>query len=271
MKIFSWNVNGLRAVLKKGEFQKFVADYQPEIICLQETKARRGQVEFDLPEYQEFWNSAERAGYAGTAIFVRKGFSDLIVKNAELDLPGRISDRYNLPDDGFGNPNHEGRVLTLEFKNFFLTTVYTPNSKRDLTRLNLRAQSWDPAFRDYISELRERKPVIFCGDLNVAFEEIDLANPKQNVGEHGFTEEERAGFASFLDAGFVDSFRAIHGQQKDAYTWWTHWANARERNVGWRIDYFLVDKKLQKNLTDAAIYPQQMGSDHCPISISLEF
>jgi len=271
MKIFSWNVNGLRALIRKGELEKFIEREKPDILCLQETKARRGQVEIDLPDYDEFWNSAERAGYSGTAIFVRnKSSKDLKVQNQLLDLPMRLAERYALEDDNFGDPNSEGRVLTLELPEFFLTTVYTPNSKRDLSRLSLRAQQWDPAFRDYVSELRQRKPVIFCGDLNVAHQEIDLANPKQNVGKHGFTIEERTGFDNFLGAGFIDSFRATHGDEKDAYTWWTHWANARERNVGWRIDYFLVDEKLRKNLKDAAIHPKQMGSDHCPVSITLE-
>ncbi|MCL2037945.1 exodeoxyribonuclease III [Candidatus Saccharibacteria bacterium] len=268
MKIFSWNVNGLRALIRKGELEKFIEREKPDILCLQETKARRGQVEIDLPDYQEYWNSAERAGYSGTAIFVR---NDIDVKNVAMDFPMRLAERYNLESDGYGDPNSEGRVLTIELDKFFLTTVYTPNSKRDLTRLDLRAQHWDPAFRDYMSELRQKKPVVFCGDLNVAHQEIDLANPKQNVGKHGFTVEERTGFDNFLSAGFIDSFRAIHGDEKDAYTWWTHWANARERNIGWRIDYFLVDEKLKKNLADAAIYPKQMGSDHCPVSIELHF
>jgi len=271
MKIFSWNVNGLRAVVKKGEFAKFIAKYQPDILCVQETKANRGQVELDLPEYREYWNSAERAGYSGTAIFVRKGFSDLSVKNSALDLPARLADRYHLDDDSFGNPNGEGRVLTLEFANFFLTTVYTPNSKQDLSRLDLRAQKWDPAFRDYMEQLRETKPAIFCGDLNVAHTEIDLANPKQNVGKHGFTREERHGFDEFLHIGFFDSFRELYPDRTDAYTWWTHWANARQRNVGWRIDYFLVDEKLRKNLVGAEILADQIGSDHCPIAIELKF
>lgn len=269
--MFSWNVNGLRAVIKKGEFQKFIDKYQPDILCLQETKAKPGQVDIDLPGYQEFWNSAERPGYSGTAIFARKFLSDLRPLNVFYNLPGKFVERYHLFDDQFGNPNMEGRVLTLEFADFFLTTVYTPNSKGDLSRLNLRAQQWDPAFRDYVSELRERKLVIFCGDLNVAFQEIDLARPKDNVGKHGFTNEERMGFSAFLDAGFIDSFRAIHGEKPEAYTWWTHWANARERNVGWRIDYFLVDEKLRSGLRDATIHPEQMGSDHCPVSIELEF
>jgi exodeoxyribonuclease-3 len=270
VKIFSWNVNGLRAVIKKGDFAKFMAAEKPDILCLQETKARRGQVELDLPEYEEYWNSAERAGYSGTAIFVKKGFSDLIVKNVAIDLPAKIAKRYNLADDNFGDPNSEGRVLTLEFAKFFLTTVYTPNSKGDLSRLDLRAQKWDPAFRDYVASLRAIKPVIFCGDLNVAHREIDLANPKENRGKHGFTDEERGGFDAFLRAGFFDSFREKFPDEKK-YTWWSHWAHARERNVGWRIDYFLVDEKLRENLAGAEILAEQTGSDHCPIAVTLEF
>ena len=271
MKIFSWNVNGLRAVIKKGEFAKFIAKDKPDILCLQETKASRSQVELDLPEYEEFWNSAERAGYSGTAIFVRKNLSDLLVKNAAQDLPAKIAKRYDLDEDKFGRPNSEGRVLTLEFAQFFLATVYTPNSKDDLSRLDLRTGKWDPAFRDYMSSLREIKPVIFCGDLNVAHQEIDLENPRQNAGKHGFTREERHGFDEFLAAGFVDSFRELHPEKKDAYTWWSHWAKARERNVGWRIDYFLIDEKLRKKLKSAEIFASQLGSDHCPIAIEMEF
>lgn len=271
MKIFSWNVNGLRAVIRKNEFQKFIAAEQPDILCIQETKASRGQVEIDLPEYKEFWNSAERPGYSGTAIFVRKYLSDLHPINVLYDLPAKFVERYHLYDDQFGNPNSEGRVLTLEMPDFFLTTVYTPNSKNDLSRLKLRGDQWDPAFRDYMAELRHHKPVIFCGDLNVAHEEIDLARPADNVGKHGFTTEERKGFSELLNVGFIDSFRAINKNKVGAYTWWTHWAKARERNVGWRIDYFMVDEILKSNLTEAEIYPQQLGSDHCPISITLEF
>ncbi len=269
MNIFSWNVNGLRAVIKKGEFQKLIDEQKPDILCIQETKAKRGQVEIDLPGYQEYWNSAERPGYSGTAIFVKKFLSDLKPINVIYDFPGTIVERYHLYDDQYGNPNTEGRVLTLEFPDFYLTTVYTPNSKGDLSRLQLRAQQWDPAFRDYMSELQASKPVVFCGDLNVAYQEIDLARPKDNIGKHGFTTEERAGFDNFLHAGFVDSFRTINGAAEGAYTWWTHWANARQRNIGWRIDYFLVDQRLSEQLTAAKIYPEQLGSDHCPISIDL--
>jgi exodeoxyribonuclease-3 len=269
MKIFSWNVNGLRAVIKKGEFAKFIKKYQPDILCIQETKAKRGQVAVDLPEYEEFWNSAERAGYSGTAIFVKKFLSDLNPQNVLYDLPMRLADRYHLYDDEFGDPNHEGRVLTLELKDFFLVNVYTPNSKDDLSRLNLRAGQWDPAFRDYLTELGHKKPVICCGDMNVAYGEIDLARPKDNVGKHGFTTEERMGFSAFLDAGFIDTFRTLHPDEKK-YSWWSHWAHARERNVGWRIDYFLASTVLAEKVTDAAIYPEQMGSDHCPISVTIE-
>ena len=260
-------MNGLRAVINKGEFAKFIDTYQPDILCIQETKMQLGQAKVDLPEYREFWNSAERAGYAGTAIFVRNELKPL---NASYNFSEKIVDRYDIASDQFGDPNAEGRVLTLEFDKFFLTTVYTPNSKRELTRLDLRGKHWDPAFLEYVSELRTQKPVIFCGDLNVAHQEIDLANPKQNVGKHGFTDEERVGFQKYLDAGFIDSFRAIHGDILNQYTWWTHWANARARNVGWRIDYFLVDEKLRGKLKNATIYPEQMGSDHCPISIEVE-
>jgi exodeoxyribonuclease-3 len=270
MRIFSWNVNGLRAIIKKGEFAKFIDKYQPDILCIQETKAKRGQVEIDLPEYEQFWNSAERAGYSGTAIFVKKFMSDLVPKNVLYDLPSRLVDRYHLYDDKFGDPNREGRVLTVELKDFFLVTVYTPNSKNDLSRLSLRANGWDPAFRDYVLELGRRKPVVFCGDLNVAHESIDLARPDQNRGKHGFTAEERMGFSAFLDAGFVDTFRVLNPDQKDAYTWWTHWAKARERNVGWRIDYFLAGSSIRERVVSADIHPEQTGSDHCPVSITLD-
>ncbi len=265
MKIFSWNVNGIRAVVNKGEFAKFIAQYDPDILCLQETKAKQGQAELDFPQYHEFWNSADRAGYSGVAIFtktepvaVRYGFSD------------EITAKYNFRDDPHGDPTHEGRVLTAEYDKFFLVTVYTPNAKRELTRLPLRGDKWDPAFLEYCQDLEATKPVIFCGDLNVAHREIDLANPKQNVGKHGFTDEERQGFQNFLDAGFVDTFRKIHGDESAKYTWWTHWANSRARNVGWRIDYFLASREIAKSISDAEIYPGQMGSDHCPVSVTVD-
>ena len=257
-RIFSWNVNGIRAVINKGEFKKFIDEHQPDILCLQETKAKAGQAEIDLPQYEEYWNSAQKAGYSGTAIF-----SKTKPIGVTLDFDGE-----NLSDN-YGDLLGEGRVLTAEFEKFFLVTVYTPNAKDDLTRLEIR-QKWDQAFLKYLKRLHETKPVIFCGDLNVAHREIDLANPKQNVGKHGFTDEERSGFSKFLDSGFVDVFRNIHGDIPDKYTWWSHWAKARERNVGWRIDYFLATSDIAKKIISAEIHPQQMGSDHCPISITLE-
>ena len=257
--------------MQKGELQRFLGKQKPDILCMQEIKTNQSKLDIDLPDYKAFWNSAERPGYSGTAILVRKFLSDLQPINVFYDLPNKLADRYHFYDDQFGNPNNEGRVLTVELAEFFLVNVYTPNSKGDLSRLKLRSDQWDPAFRDYVSDLRQHKPVVFCGDLNVAHREIDLARPKDNIGKHGFTREERMGFDGFLDAGFIDSFRAVRGDLADSYTWWTHWAKARERNVGWRIDYFLVDESLRSNLSDAQIYAQQMGSDHCPISISLEF
>lgn len=263
MKIYSWNVNGIRAVWKKGAFQDFISKHSPDVLCLQETKAHKDQSEVDIPEYKEFWSSAEKKGYSGTAIFskikplnVIEGFSEEIGKRFE--------------NDGYGNPANEGRVITAEFDKYYLVTVYTPNSKGDLSRLELRHKLWDKAFLDYCLELEAIKPVIFCGDLNVAHQEIDLANPKPNVGKHGFTHEEREGFQNFINAGYVDSFRKFYPDKTDSYTWWTHWANARARNVGWRIDYFMVSDKLEANLVSAEIHPEVMGSDHCPISIEIE-
>jgi len=269
MNIFSWNVNGLRSVVNKGEFQKFVADQRPDVICLQETKARREQVTLDLPDYEEYWNSADRAGYSGTAIFVRKDAPSVDVVSVVPDLPAEVADRYGMPADSFGDPNTEGRVLTLELADFFLTTVYTPNSKEDLSRLDLREKQWDPAFCEYMISLEARKPVVFCGDLNVAAQPIDLANPKQNEGKHGFTRQERDGFQTFLDNGFIDSFRSLHPDEVK-YSWWSHWARARERNIGWRIDYFVVDERLRDQITVADIVDTQQGSDHAPILLSLD-
>ena len=265
MKLYSWNVNGIRAVINKGAFQSFIAQHQPDILCLQETKAKQGQAEIDLPEYEEYWNSADKAGYSGTAIFskikpltVINGFSDAITK------------KYNLANDPYGDPTCEGRVISAEFDDFWVVTVYTPNAKGDNSRLSLRHEKWDPAFLDHLKQLEATKPVMFCGDLNVAHQEIDLANPKPNIGKHGFTVEEREGFQNLLDAGFVDTFRASHLDKTAAYTWWTHWANARARNVGWRIDYWLASQAIASKVTNPQIHPDVLGSDHCPVSIEIK-
>ncbi len=263
MKIYSWNVNGIRAVWNKGAFQKFIEEHNPDILCLQETKAEQGQSEVDLPDYEEYWNSARKKGYSGTAIFTKT--KPLAVRN---DFPEEITRKYDAMVDNYGDPLHEGRVLTAEFEKFYLVTVYTPNSKGDLTRLSLRHKLWDKVFLEYMKHLEEKKPVVFCGDLNVAHTEDDLANPKPNVGKHGFTDEEREGFGNFLKAGFIDTLRLFH-KGNGFYTWWTHWANARARNVGWRIDYFLVSGSLQDSVKAAEIHPDVMGSDHCPISLEL--
>jgi exodeoxyribonuclease III len=265
MKLISWNVNGIRAVHKKNLFVPFIEKEQPDIICLQETKAEQGQSEIDLSAYEEFWNSSKgRKGYSGTAIFTK------VKPHAVLyDLPEDIAHKYKLDGDGYGDPNSEGRVIAAEFDDFYVVTVYTPNSKPDLSRLTLRHKHWDPGFLEYLLRLEKTKPVIFCGDLNVAHKEIDLANPKANEGEHGFTKEEREGIQKVIDAGFVDTFRHFHPDEPHQYTWWTHWANARARNIGWRIDYFLASKKLEKKLKNAAILPEVMGSDHCPVVLEL--
>lgn len=264
MKLYSWNVNGIRAVLNKGTFQTFVAEHQPDVLCLQETKAKEGQAEIDLPDYHEYWNSADKAGYSGTAIFskvkphtVINGFDDDITK------------KYNLADDSYGDPTKEGRVISAEFDDFWVVTVYTPNSKGDLSRIDLRKNKWDPAFLEHVKSLEASKPVVFSGDLNVAHSEIDLANPKANVGKHGFTNEEREGFDAFEAAGFVDTFRTKHPDMAEAYTWWTHWANARARNIGWRIDYWLASKGIADRIVSANIHPDVLGSDHCPVSIEI--
>lgn len=264
MKLFSWNVNGIRAVINKGEFTKFVQTYNPDIICLQETKAKQGQAEVDLPEYEEYWNSADKPGYSGTAIFSR--VKPLSVINGFTD---KISENYQL-DDSYGNPEKEGRVISAEFDSFWVVTVYTPNSKGDLSRLELRHKQWDPAFTEHILSLERQKPVLFCGDLNVAHQEIDLANPKQNIGKHGFTDKERQGFQNFLDTGFIDTFRHRYPDKTNAYSWWTHWANARARNVGWRIDYWLASREIINSVSNPQIHPEQMGSDHCPVSIEVD-
>lgn len=264
VKIYSWNVNGIRAVLKKELFLSFVAKENPDILCLQETKAKQGQAEIDLPAYKEYWHSAEKPGYSGTAIFSKT--AALRVVNG---LPREIIDAYRVTGDTYGDPNVEGRVIAAEYEKFWVVTVYTPNAKDDLGRLSLRHKQWDPAFLAYCKQLEQTKPVIFCGDLNVAHTELDLANPKPNRGKKGFTDEERAGFQAFLDAGFTDTFR-LFTEGNGHYTWWSHFANARSRNVGWRIDYVLVSPALRAHVTHANIHPSVLGSDHCPVSITLD-
>jgi len=264
MKLYSWNVNGIRAVLNKGTFQTFIAEHQPDILCLQETKAKPEQVELDLPGYHLYWNSADKAGYSGTAIFSKA--EPLNVINGFTD---DIAAKYGLADDSYGDPTKEGRVISAEFEKFWVVTVYTPNSKGDLSRLDLRHKQWDPAFLEHVKELEKTKPVLFSGDLNVAHNEIDLSNPKPNVGKHGFTNEEREGFDSFEKAGFVDTLRAEFPETPDLYSWWTHWANARARNIGWRIDYWLASKSIADKISNPAIHADVMGSDHCPVSIEV--
>lgn len=241
----------------------FIQKYEPDILCLQETKAERGQVEIDLPGYEEYWNSAEKKGYSGTAIFTK--IKPLAVING---IPEKICKKYGLIADDYGDPRTEGRVIAAEFKDFYVVTVYTPNAKDDLSRVPLRHKQWDPAFLAYCKELEKNKPVIFCGDLNVAHTPDDLARPKENVGLKGFTDEERSGFENFVKAGFVDTLRIFH-KGNGLYTWWSHFAHARERNVGWRIDYVLVSEKLKDKIKKAEIHPEVIGSDHCPVSINI--
>ena len=244
--LYSWNVNGIRAVLKKGVLQELLQSKNPDFLCLQETKAKKDQVEVDFPDYQEIWNSADRAGYSGTAIFA---------KNHQ---------------DQYGAPLNEGRITTVETPHFYLVTVYTPNSKNDLSRLNLRHDLWDPLFLYYIKYLEQTKPVVFCGDLNVSHQEIDLARPKQNTKNAGFTQEEREGIENYIKNHLLDTFRTLHPEAVK-YSWWSHWGHARENNVGWRIDYFFISEILKKHLLSAEIHDQILGSDHCPISITLQF
>lgn len=265
IKLYSWNVNGIRAVVRKELFTPFISKHQPDILCLQETKAERGQAEIDLKEYEEYWNSAEKKGYSGTAIFSK--MKPLAVLNG---FPEELIKEYKVTGDTYGDPNKEGRVIAAEYEHFYIVTVYTPNAKDDLSRIPLRHNHWDPAFLKYCKELEKKKPVIFCGDLNVAHTEDDLANPKPNRGKKGFTSEEREGFQKFLDAGFVDTLRMFK-QGNGHYTWWSHFANSRARNVGWRIDYFLVSESLKDKIKAAEIHADVLGSDHCPISITLDF
>ncbi len=263
IKIYSWNVNGIRAVNNKNLFQPFLDKEQPDILCLQEIKAKPEQITLALEGYTAYWNSADKPGYSGTALIskvkplqVINGFPDDIVK------------KYGVTGDTYGDSNLEGRVIAAEFEKFWVVTVYTPNAKDDLSRVPLRHSHWDPAFLAYCQQLEQSKPVIFCGDLNVAHTEDDLANPKPNKGKRGFTAEERAGFQAFIDAGFIDTFR-LFKQGNGFYTWWSHFAQSRARNVGWRIDYFMASGTLKSKIESADIHPDVMGSDHCPISITL--
>lgn len=264
IKIYSWNVNGIRAVQKKGLWEPFLQTEQPDILCLQEIKAKPEQIDVPIDGYEAFWYSADKPGYSGTALLSK--LPPLQVVNG---FPADIIERYHLTGDTYGDPNLEGRVIAAEFEKFWVVTVYTPNAKDDLSRIPLREKHWDPAFLAYCQQLEQTKPVVFCGDLNVAHTEDDLANPKPNRGKKGFTDEERQGFQSFVDAGFIDTLR-LFKQGNGHYSWWSHFAKARERNVGWRIDYFLVSGSLRDKVKDATIHASVFGSDHCPVSVTLE-
>jgi len=266
MKIYSWNVNGIRAVQKKGLLEPFINKHEPDILCVQETKAQLEQVAEDFeslyPDYYQYWHSAEKKGYSSTAIFFKHEPLDVV-----NGLPAHIQKAYKLTDT-YGDTTNEGRVMVAEFEAFYVSNVYTPNSKDDLSRIPMR-QQWDPAYLQYMSELQAEKPVIFCGDFNVAHTELDLARPKPNQGKKGFTKEERTGIDEMLNRGFVDSFRLLHPDAPDQFTWWSHFGGARERNVGWRIDYIMVDESLKNLVKQARIHPDVLGSDHCPVSIEL--
>ena len=251
MKFISWNVNGLRAVQKKG-FEDIFLGFEADFVCLQETKLQAGQIELDFPGYESYWCYAEKKGYSGTAIFTRH-------------TPLSVS--YNI---GMEEHSHEGRAVTLEYEDFYLVCVYTPNAQDGLKRIDYR-MAWEDAFRAYLQELDKTKPVIVCGDMNVAHQEIDLKNPKQNIGNPGFSYEERGKFTELLQAGFTDSFRFLYPDRTDAYSWWSYRAAARARNVGWRIDYFVISDRLRDKVKDAFILPEVMGSDHCPVGLELSF
>lgn len=250
MKFISWNVNGLRACVTKG-FTDFFNDIDADFFCLQETKLQQGQIDFAPEGYYSYWNYAEKKGYSGTAVFTKYE---------------PISVSY-----GMGIPEHdtEGRVITLEYDNFYLITVYVPNSKRELLRLDYRMQ-WEDAFRDYVCALDKKKPVVFCGDLNVAHKEIDLKNPKTNHRNAGFTDEEREKFSLMLDSGFTDTFRFFYPEKEGIYSWWSYMFKAREKNAGWRIDYFVTSKRLDDKLEDAKIHTEVLGSDHCPVEVDID-
>jgi exodeoxyribonuclease III len=261
MKIYSWNVNGIRAVHKKGDLQAFLTKHDPDILCLQETKAQKDQLDVDFTQYEEYWCSAEKKGYSGTAIFTKISPNDVY-----YDLPEDIVSKYALADS-YGDTTKEGRVTVAEFDDFYVATVYTPNAKDDLSRIPMR-QAWDPAFLEYMNRLQQEKPVIFCGDFNVAHTELDLARPKENRGKKGFTDEERSGFDAMIEKKFVDSFR-LFNQESGNYTWWSHFGDARERNVGWRIDYVMISEELTPLVKSARIHADVFGSDHCPVSIDI--
>ncbi|MFR5263509.1 MAG: exodeoxyribonuclease III [Christensenellales bacterium] len=248
MKLVSWNVNGLRAALKKG-FVESMRELDPDIIGIQETKMQPGQAEVDLPEYEEHFNSAIRKGYSGTAVFSK--YKPINVTH------------------NFGEYDDEGRTIVCEFEDFYFVTVYTPNSKSELERLDYR-MDWEDAFKEYMLELDKKKPVIICGDLNVAHKEIDLKNPKTNRRNAGFTDEEREKFGKLLDAGFTDTFRHLYPDKEGIYSWWSYRFNARKNNAGWRIDYFLVSNRIADKIKEAKIHTDIMGSDHCPVSLELE-
>lgn len=250
MKFISWNVNGLRACMQKGFEDSFKA-LDADIFCLQETKLQEGQHDFEPEGYYQYWNYAEKKGYSGTAIFTRK---------KPLSVTCGI---------GVEKHDHEGRVITLEFEDFYFIVVYVPNSQRELARLSYRME-WEKAFLEYILGLEAKKPVIYCGDLNVAHKEIDLKNPKTNHMNAGFTDEERACFTKVLESGYIDSFRYFYPDQKDIYSWWSYMFKSREKNAGWRIDYFVVSEKLKDRMKDAKIHTDIMGSDHCPVELDIE-
>ena len=250
MKLISWNVNGIRACLNKG-FSEFFNKVNADIFCIQETKCQPEQIELNFDGYTAYWNSAERKGYSGTAIFTKKE---------------PINVTYGI---GIEEHDKEGRVITLEFEDFYMVNIYTPNSKRELERLEYR-QIWEDEIRKYLLQLNATKSVIMCGDLNVAHEEIDLKNPKSNRGNAGFTDEEREKMTELLNAGFVDSFRFLYPDKTDSYTWWSYMGKAREKNVGWRIDYFIVSEDIKDRIKEAMIYPEVLGSDHCPVGLMIE-
>ena len=249
MKLLSWNVNGLRAIVGKNFMEAFQS-LDADIFCLQETKLQEGQIDLPLPDYHQYWNYAEKKGYSGTAVFT---------KQEPLSVSRGIRQAQH---------DQEGRVITLEYDGFYLVTVYTPNSQNELARLNYRME-WEDAFRAYLEGLDRKKPVIFCGDLNVAHQEIDLKNPKTNRRNAGFTDEEREKFTQLLKAGFVDTYRHFYPDTEGVYSWWSYRFKAREKNAGWRIDYFLVSERLKERLTDAKIHTEIMGSDHCPVELDI--